>query len=72
MLNLFRSKKLRSLLLTTALLCFAAALIAAPGQAAEGARSGLQLCFNVIIPSLFPFFVLSSLVVDLGPPSSLC
>ena len=30
------------------------------------ARDGLALCGNVIIPSLFPFFVLSSLVVELG------
>lgn len=32
----------------------------------SAAREGLQLCYNVIIPSLFPFFVLSALVVDLG------
>ena len=32
----------------------------------EAAKSGLALCYNVIIPSLFPFFVLSSLVVELG------
>jgi sporulation integral membrane protein YlbJ len=32
----------------------------------EAMRDGLKLCGNVIIPSLFPFFVLSSLVVELG------
>ena len=37
-----------------------------PGEAINGAKDGLALCFNVIVPSLFPFFVLSSLVVDLG------
>jgi len=66
MLKLFRSKKLRSFLLTAALLCSAAALIAAPSEAAAGAKDGLLLCFNVIVPSLFPFFILSTLVVDLG------
>ena len=66
MLKLFQSKKVRSWLVTTALLFASAALIAAPGEAIEGAKSGLTLCFNVIVPSLFPFFVLSSLVVDLG------
>ena len=66
MLKLFQSKKLRGALLTAALLISAFALIAAPGEAMEGAKEGLQLCFNVIVPSLFPFFVLSSLVVDLG------
>ena len=29
-------------------------------------RDGIKLCGNVILPSLFPFFVLSSLVVELG------
>ena len=66
MLRLFRSKKLRGSLLTAALLLSAAALVLAPAQAAEGVREGLRLCFNVIVPSLFPFFVLSTLVVELG------
>ena len=66
MLRLFQWKKLKSKLLTAALLLSALALIAAPDQAAAGAKSGLSLCFNVIVPSLFPFFVLSALVVDLG------
>lgn len=66
MLRLFQSKKLRSTLLTAAVLLSGLALIAAPGESMEGAREGLRLCFNVIVPSLFPFFVLSSLVVDLG------
>ena len=41
-------------------------LILFPGQAVEAARSGWELCCSVIIPSLFPFFVLSSLCVELG------
>ena len=48
------------------LLCAAAALMACPAQAMEGARSGLALCGEVIVPSLFPFFILASLVVELG------
>ena len=32
----------------------------------QAARDGLRLCGNVIVPSLFPFFVLSSLMVELG------
>ena len=66
MLKLIRSNLFRSRLTAIALLCAAIALIAAPGEAMEGAKSGLSLCFNVIVPSLFPFFILSSLVVDLG------
>lgn len=65
-LRLVRHKGLRDSLLGIALLLAAAALAAAPDAAMEGARDGLALCFNVIVPSLFPFFVLSSLVVELG------
>ena len=70
-LRLIHRKGLRDLLWGTALLLAAAALVAAPGEAAAAAKNGLSLCFNVIVPSLFPFFVLSSLVVDLGLASYL-
>ena len=51
------------------LLALGAALLSLllyPAQAVEAARSGWELCCGVIIPSLFPFFVLSSLCVELG------
>lgn len=48
------------------LLLWAAALLHWPGEAAQAARDGLSLCAGVIIPSLFPFFVLASLIVSLG------
>ena len=57
---------MEDLLLGVGLLCATLALLVDPQSAMEAARSGLTLCGNVIIPSLFPFFVLSSLVVDLG------
>lgn len=41
-------------------------VIALPQTAAEGVRSGLTLCGQVILPSLFPFFVCSNLFVLLG------
>lgn len=66
MFRVLKQKWLRDLLLAAALLIATAALVAAPGEAIAGAKDGLVLCGNVIIPSLFPFFVLSSLVVDLG------
>jgi sporulation integral membrane protein YlbJ len=37
-----------------------------PAESIAAARDGLELCANVIIPSLFPFFVLSTLVVETG------
>lgn len=37
-----------------------------PEAAAKAAKEGLRLCGELIIPSLFPFFVLSGLTVSLG------
>ena len=56
----------RDFFLGLALLCATLSLMFWPQEAMEAAREGLRLCYNVIIPSLFPFFVLSALVVDLG------
>ena len=66
LLRLLREKRVRDVLVGLALLIATAGLVASPNQAIVGAKDGLTLCFNVIVPSLFPFFVLSSLVVDLG------
>lgn len=66
MLRLLKKKQVRDGLIGLALLIATAGLVAAPEQAIAGAKDGLKLCYNVIVPSLFPFFVLSSLVVDLG------
>ena len=64
--RLFRSRGTRDLLLGLALTAATAGLLVYPQESMAAAKAGLSLCFNVIIPSLFPFFVLSSLVVDLG------
>lgn len=56
----------REALLGLVLLAAALALVVWPQQSMDAAKTGLQLCYNVIIPSLFPFFVLSSLMVELG------
>ncbi len=62
---------LKNGLLWAVLLAAALALISLPGETMAAARDGLQLCYNVIIPSLFPFFVLSSLLVELGLAAAL-
>lgn len=41
-------------------------LVSFPAQCGEAAREGLIQCGTVLIPSLFPFLVLSSLVIRLG------
>ncbi|MBQ3497383.1 MAG: sporulation protein [Oscillospiraceae bacterium] len=44
----------------------AAALLRYSGEGADAAREALTLCAASVIPSLFPFFILSSLAVSLG------
>lgn len=66
MFRILKKQVLRDSVILIALLTAALALVTAPTQAMTGAKNGLILCCNVIIPSLFPFFVLSSLAVDLG------
>lgn len=41
---------------------FAILILVHPEQALEGVRSGLDMCVNVVVPSLFPFLVVSSFV----------
>lgn len=66
MSRLLSRQGVRDLFLGLGLLCATLALMFWPKEAMEAAREGLMLCYNVILPSLFPFFVLSALVVDLG------
>ena len=66
MSRLLSKARVRDLILGLVLLCATLALMLYPKPSMEAARTGLQLCYNVIIPSLFPLFVLSSLVVELG------
>lgn len=61
-----RKVQYRDGLLGLGLLWVALALSMWPQQAMEAMRDGMRLCGNVILPSLFPFFVLSSLIVELG------
>lgn len=62
---LFRPKHLDRIFFLGILLMLVS-LIMFPVQSVEAARDGVELCLNVILPSLFPFFVLSSLCVNLG------
>lgn len=66
MSRLLSKQWIRDLFLGLGLLGSTLALMLYPQESMLSARDGLALCYNVIIPSLFPFFVLSSLVVELG------
>lgn len=48
------------------ILCCIIGFLSFPSQAAGGARDGIQLCLDIIVPSLFPFFVLSTMLVEMG------
>ncbi len=43
-----------------------------PQRSIDAAKGALSLCANVLIPSLFVFFVLSSLLISLGFASIIC
>ena len=47
---------------------FGAALLLFPDVSAAAAREGVALCLQTVLPSLFPFFVLSSLLVQSDVP----
>lgn len=52
-------------------LCAMFALLTASEQVIDSCRYGLRLCAELILPSLFPFFVLSLLLSRLGLPQLL-
>lgn len=56
----------KSLLWISVLLLVTALLFFFPEAGVEAARQGVSLCLDLMIPSLFPFFVLSSLLISTG------
>lgn len=48
------------------LLFITAGLVLFPAELTDAAKNGIELCLTVMLPSLFPFFVLSNLTVRLG------
>lgn len=66
------SKNIFSTFFTTiCVLASACGILLLPTSAAGGAGTGLSFCANILIPSLFPFMVLSSFVVKSGLSSRL-
>lgn len=57
---------LKKLLYIFASLGIFAALLIFPKAAAEAVKDGLIMCVQVIIPSLFPFFIATNLLNELG------
>ncbi len=53
-------------LLALVIAVFALLLLWRPEAAEEAVRGGMALCFQTVVPSLFPFFVVVSLLLQLG------
>ena len=58
-------QKIFDALTVLGLLAVTAGLLIYPSMSVSAAGEGVELCFNVLIPSLFPFFVISNLTVEL-------
>lgn len=65
------SKKIRSYLVKGGMLCFLCCLLLFPDTALAGAKSGLLLWFNQVLPSLLPFLIISSLLLSTGLSDSI-
>ena len=63
--------RIRSYSALAAPLALLVLLLLLPAEAAEGARAGLSVCAGVIVPSLFPFLVLSGTLSALQLPEKL-
>lgn len=61
-----RKIKTKPIIITVLCFCIMAALIFASKQSIDGAVHGLNLCADVLIPSLFPFCVLSTFIIRSG------
>ncbi len=46
--------------------CLSTTLLVFSGSGSSGAMNGLKLCYNVVIPSLFPFSVFSLIIFECG------
>lgn len=64
-------KKGKLVLTAVAAALVAAGILCFPGQCAQGAKRGLNFCGDILIPSIFPFLVLSVFVVKSGVSKAL-
>ena len=61
-----RTKQLGTNLLTVAVVVLVLCLVIYPEPAFQAAESGLKIFWNIVFPSLLPFFVLSEIMLGLG------
>lgn len=63
---MFRTYRFKRILIFVAIVFFVAAMVLVPASVIESGKASLNLCANVLIPSLFPFFVFSGLLIKFG------
>lgn len=64
--SVLRRPHLRSLLWIFLALCFVVGMVVQPRVVYEGATIGLMAWWNIVFPSLLPFFIASEILMQLG------
>ncbi|KYG35194.1 sporulation integral membrane protein YlbJ [Alkalihalobacillus trypoxylicola] len=60
------SKRAHTLILASTALCLAVALMLFPKESLEASVRGMNIWWNVVFPSLLPFFIVSELLISFG------
>ncbi|MGV3487831.1 MAG: sporulation integral membrane protein YlbJ [Tuberibacillus sp.] len=63
---MLKKSKLKTLLLAVFALFIASSLIAFPNTSVDAALDGLKMWWNIVFPSLLPFFIISELLIGFG------
>ncbi len=66
-----RGKQIGTILLATVVVLFTASLVIYPEQGFQAGIAGLKVFWDVVFPSLLPFFILSDLLLGLGVVNAL-
>lgn len=61
-----KSSKIKTLVLAASALFIASSLIAFPKVSVDAALAGLKMWWNIVFPSLLPFFIISDLMIGFG------
>ena len=56
----------RTVVSSMILLLFSVLLLSCPSAAQQAIQSGLSICRDAILPVLFPFFVVTELLISFG------
>jgi len=63
---MLKSSKLKTIILASFALFLATSLVIYPKTSVDAALSGLKMWWNIVFPSLLPFFIVSELLIGFG------